>query len=48
MPYHINEDLEYLSETLKINVVNPATSQLFTITDEAKELEYKKNENNTQ
>ena len=37
-PNHVDEDLEYFGETLKGNVVNPATSQLFAITSEAKEL----------
>ena len=31
-PHHIDEALEYFGETLKGNVINPATSQLFTIT----------------
>ena len=35
---HVDEALEDFGETLKGNVVNPATSQLFTITSEAKEL----------
>ena len=35
-PHHVDEDLEDFVETLKGNVVNPETSQLFTITSEAK------------
>ena len=38
-PHHVDEALEDLGETLKGNVVNHATSQLFTITSEAKELD---------
>ena len=37
-PYHVDEALEYFGETLKGNVMNPATSQLFTITSEARDL----------
>ena len=37
-PHPVNEAVEYFGETLKGNVVNPATSQLFAITSEAKEL----------
>ena len=40
MPYHIDEDLEHFGGTLKGKVVIPATSQLITITSEAKELDY--------
>ena len=38
-PHHVDEALEDFYETLKGNVVNPTTSQLFTITSEAKELD---------
>ena len=38
-PHHVDEDLEDFGETVKGNVVNPATSQLFTITSESKELD---------
>ena len=38
-PHCINKVLEDLGKTLKENVVNLATSQLFTITNEAKELD---------
>ena len=38
-PHHVDEALEYFGETLKVNLVNPATSQLFTITSEAKDLD---------
>ena len=37
-PHHVYEALEYFGGTLKGNVVNPETSQLFTITIESKEL----------
>ena len=43
-PNHVNEDLEYFGETLKGNIVNPTTSQIFTITSEAKELDDEKKE----
>ena len=43
-PHHVDESLEYFGETLKGNVVNPATSQHFTITSEAKELDDEKKE----
>ena len=36
MPHPIDEDLEDFGENLKGNVVNPTTSQLFTITNETK------------
>ena len=42
IPHHIDEALEDFDETLKGKVVNPVTSQLFTITSEAKELDDKK------
>ena len=42
MPYHVDESLEDFGETLKRNVVNPATSKLFTITSESKELDDEK------
>ena len=32
MSHHVDEDKKDLGETLKRNVANPATSQLFTIT----------------
>ena len=41
-PHHVEEALEDFFETLKVNVVNPATSQLSTITSEAKELDDEK------
>ena len=41
-PHHVDDALEDFGETLKGNLVNPATSQLFTITSEAKELGDKK------
>ena len=41
-PLHIDEAPEHFCETLKINVVNPVTSQLFAITSEAKELDDEK------
>ena len=41
-PHHVDEDLEDSGETLKGNMVNPTTSQLFTITSEAKELDDEK------
>ena len=40
-PHHIDEALEYLGETIKGNVVNPTNSQLFTITSEAKDIDYR-------
>ena len=43
-PHHIYEALEDFGETLKGNVVNPATSQHFTITSEAKEVDDEKKE----
>ena len=43
-PHHIGEALEDFGETLKGKVVNLATSQLFTITSEPKELDDEKNE----
>ena len=42
-PHHVYEALEDFGETLKGNVVNPATSQFFTISSEAKELDDEKN-----
>ena len=44
MPHHAYESLGDFGETLKGNVVNPATSQLFNITSEAKELDDEKKE----
>ena len=41
-PHNVDEALEAFGETLKGNVVNPTTSQLFTVTNEAKELDDKK------
>ena len=41
-PHHTDEALEDLGETLEGNVVNPTTSQLFTITSELKELDDEK------
>ena len=41
-PHHIDKDLEYFGETLKGDVVNPATSQLFTTINEAKDIDDKK------
>ena len=38
-PHHVGKALEYFGETLKGKVVNPTTSQLFTITSEGKELD---------
>ena len=43
-PHHVGEALEDFSETLKGNVVNPTTLQLFTITSEAKGVDDEKNE----
>ena len=43
-PHNVDEALYNFGETLKVNVVKPATSQLFIITSEAKELEYEKKE----
>ena len=37
--HHINEALEAFGKTLKGNIVKPATSKLFTITDETQEIE---------
>ena len=39
MTHHIDEVLEDFGETLKGNIVNPATSQLFTITRKTKDLD---------
>ena len=36
--HHVDQALEDFCETLKWNIVNPATSQPFTITSEAKEI----------
>ena len=44
MSYYVEEDLEGFGETLKGNVMNPSTSQLFTITSEANEIYYEKKE----
>ena len=41
-PHHVDEDLEDLGENLKVNVATPSTSQLFTITSEATELDDEK------
>ena len=43
-PHHVDEALEDFGETLKGNLVNPTTSQLFTITSEANELNDEKRE----
>ena len=43
-PHHVDKDLEYFGKTLKLNVANPETSQLFTINSEAKDLHYEKKE----
>ena len=43
-PHHVDKDLEYFGEALKGNMINPATSQLFTITSETKYLGYEKKE----
>ena len=40
--HHVEEALEYFGETLKGNVLNPATSLLFTIISEAKGLDDEK------
>ena len=37
--HHVDEALEDFGETLKGNIVNPATSQLFTITRKTKDLD---------
>ena len=42
MPNRVYDDLKDFGETLKGNVVIPATSQLFNITSEAKELDDEK------
>ena len=39
MLHHVGKDIEDFDETPKGNLVNPATSQLFIITNEAKELD---------
>ena len=36
-PHHVDDPLEDFGETLKVNVMSPDTSQLFTITSESKE-----------
>ena len=41
-PHHVDEALEDFGETLKVKMVNPTTSQLFTITIESKELDDEK------
>ena len=41
-PHHIDEALEDFGETLKGNAVNPETSQLLTITSEAKDIDDEK------
>ena len=41
-PHHIDEALEYSGETLKENVVNPATSQLLPSPVKQRSLMYKK------
>ena len=38
-PHHADEAFEYFGKTLEVNVMNPTTSKLLTITDEAKELD---------
>ena len=42
--HHVDEAMEDFGETMKGNLVNPATSQLFTITSEAKDLDDEKKE----
>ena len=39
IPHHVEEDLEDFCESLKGNVVNPTTSQLFIITSEVNDLD---------
>ena len=41
-PHHVSKALEYFGGTLKGNVVNPATSQLFAIASEAKDIDDEK------
>ena len=43
-PYHVYEALEYFGATLKGNMLNPATSQFFTITNKEKGIDYEKKE----
>ena len=43
-PHNVDEALYDFGETLKVNVVKPATSQLFTIIIVTKELDYEKKE----
>ena len=43
-PHHVYKSPEYFGETLKGNMVNPATSQLSAITSESKELDDEKEE----
>ena len=40
--HHVDEALKYFGETLRGNLVNPATSQLSTITSEANDLDAEK------
>ena len=44
MQHQVGKALEYFGETLKVNVVNPATSQIFTITSEAKDIDDERKE----
>ena len=39
MSHHVDDALKYFGETLRRNVMNPATSQLFAIASESKELD---------
>ena len=43
-PHHVDEFLEDFGEILKVNLMNLATSQLCTITSEAKEIDDEKND----
>ena len=43
-PHHINEALEDFGVTLKGNVANPVTSQIFITSDESKELDDERKE----
>ena len=47
-PHHVNKILKDFGEAIKRNVVNPATSQLFTIANEAKILMMKRRSFTTQ
>ena len=48
IPHYIGEALEDFRETLKVNVVNPETSQLFNITNKQKILMKKRRRVTTQ